>query len=157
MTSRFRDGIRVLAILVVLAAGGRAQEGVAAADSGNSPAGGDPQPAASASVIGQPPTPVTTTELPYPKLTGIWAQGPVSPSLSEQFNQKLPAWLRFSGEFRERFTDLGGAGFKPYSTNDYDEQRIRLGMLIQPTNWVRFYVQLQDARVFGINPALPPN
>jgi hypothetical protein len=107
--------------------------------------------------VGEPPTPVTTTELPYPRLSGIWAQGPVSPSLSEQFNEKLPAWLRFSGELRERFSDYSGSGFKPNSTNDYDEQRIRLGIRIQPTNWVRFYVALQDVRVFGITPALPPN
>jgi hypothetical protein len=35
-------------------------------------------------------------------------------------------------------------------------QRIRLGILIKPANWLRFYVQMQDARAFGISPALPP-
>ncbi|HTQ56565.1 MAG TPA: alginate export family protein [Bryobacteraceae bacterium] len=99
---------------------------------------------------------MTTTELPYPKLTGIWAEGSHSPSLSEQFNENLPPWLRFTGELRERFTDYSGNSFKPNSTNDYEEQRIRLGMMIKPTNWVRFYTEWQDARAFGITPAQPP-
>jgi hypothetical protein len=29
-------------------------------------------------------------------------------------------------------------------------------MQIQPTHWVQFYIEMQDARVFGITPALPP-
>jgi hypothetical protein len=108
------------------------------------------------SAIGEPPSPISTSENPYPKLTGIWAQGPLSPSLSEQFNEKLPYWLRFTGELRERFTDYTGASFKHNSTDDYEEQRIRLGMMIQPTSWIHFYTELQDARVFGFDPQLPP-
>ena len=49
-----------------------------------------------------------------------------------------------------------GGSFKHKSTNDDDVQRIRLGMEIKPTNWVQFYIEMQDARVFGITPALPP-
>lgn len=112
--------------------------------------------ASATSSIGQPPSPISTVPLTYPKLTGIWAGRPQSPSLSEQFNNLLPKWLRFSGEFRERFEGYSGAGYKHHNTNDYDLQRIRLGMTLQPTRWMQFFIEMQDARVFGITPALPP-
>ena len=107
--------------------------------------------------LGQPPSPVTTTELPYPRPSRQWGTAPIEPSLSEQFNETLPSWLRFSGEFRERFEGYSGGGFKPDSTNDFVVQRIRLGMRIRPTPWLRMFIQMQDSRVFGITPALPPN
>jgi len=130
---------------------------VAGSDSeGTGPAGAGPASANGGSQIGDPPTPVSTLPLPYPRLTGVWAQNPLAPSLSEKFNELLPAWLRFSGELRERFEGYEGGGFKKNSTNDYDLQRIRLGMQLRPTSWMRFYVEMQDARVFGINPSLPP-
>jgi len=105
---------------------------------------------------GQPPSPISTTSLQYPRLAGAWAGTTPSESLSEKFNEMLPKWLQFSGEFRERFEGYSGGGFKHNSTNDYDLQRIRLGMQIKPTSWVKFYIEMQDARVFGITPALPP-
>jgi len=111
--------------------------------------------AAPKSKIDSPPTQLTTTQLPYPRLTGIWEQQPLQPSLSEKFNARLPSWLRFSGEIRERFEGYSGGGFKPNSADDYDLHRLRLGMLIKPTPWVQFFVQMQDARVFGREPALP--
>jgi hypothetical protein len=164
MTNFATPGTKTLVALVVfgvLAAGAHAQQAAAVATA--DPAGATPdnnQPGSSGgsavSGIGEPPTPVSTVPQLYPKLTGIWAGQPQSPSLSEQFNQLLPRWLRFSGEFRERFEGYSGGGFKPNSTNDYDVQRIRLGMQIQPTHWVQFYIEMQDARVFGITPALPP-
>jgi len=107
------------------------------------------------SKIGAPPTQLSTTVLPYPRLTGTWAQQPLEPSLSERFNSMLPDWLRFSGELRERFEGYSGGGFKPDSTDDYDLHRIRLGMQIKPAPWLRFFIQMQDARVFGREPALP--
>lgn len=157
-------GLTLLVALALLAAGAYAQDAPTAgvSDSGNNaaasdqPAGGSFGSGKAADTIGQAPTPITTTELPYPLLTGIWAKGPVEPSLSEQLNEKLPYWLRFSGELRERFTDYSGASYKPNSTNDYEEQRIRLGMTIAPTKWASFVAEFQDARVFGVTPALPP-
>jgi len=161
--SSLMAGTKTLAVLVVfgvLVARACAQQGadVATADTaGSTPDNGQPGGGGSAaSQIGQPPTPVSTVLLAYPRLTGIWAGQPQSPSLSEKFNELLPPWLRFSGEFRERFEGYSGGGFKPNSTNDYDLQRIRLGMQIQPTHWLQFFIEMQDARVFGITPALPP-
>jgi len=115
-----------------------------------SPASGRPQ-------TDEPPTPVTATDLPYPKVGPQWGTGPLEASISEKFNETLPYWLRFTGEFRERFEGYSGGGYKRDSTNDYDLQRIRLGMRIQPKHWLRFFIEMQDSRVFGITPALPPN
>ncbi len=162
MTKHHRAATQALAfalIFMALAGGAAGQEAVAAGDAtgttpDNNQGGGGG--AATVDTIGKPPSPISTVPLSYPKLTGIWAQGPHSPSLSEKFNEMLPHWLQFDGEFRERFEGYSGGSFKPHSTNDYDLQRIRLGMEIKPTNWVKFYIQMQDARVFGITPALPP-
>jgi hypothetical protein len=160
MTSFLKAGTQTLAVLMgfgVLAVGAYAQQ---AAATGN-PATTQPdvQSAAGGYAVdenGQPPTPISTVPLLYPKLTGIWAGTSPSPTLSEKFNELLPKWLRFSGEFRERYEGYSGSAFKHDNTNDYDLQRIRLGMEIKPTNWVKFYIEMQDARVFGITPALPP-
>lgn len=114
-------------------------------------------PDAADSRISEPPTPVTATDLPYPKVSAQWGTGALEPSISEKFNEMLPYWLRFTGEFRERFEGYSGGGYKQDSTNDYDLQRIRLGLRIQPKHWLRFVVEMQDSRAFGITPALPPN
>ncbi|MGD0362445.1 MAG: alginate export family protein [Bryobacteraceae bacterium] len=160
MRNSVTAGTRMLAVLAALGAlatGAYAQQAAAA---GN-PAATKPdvQSAGGGYAVDQsgvPPSPISTVPLVYPRLTGIWKGTNPSPSLSEKFNQLLPKWLRFSGELRERFEGYSGGGFKRNSTNDDDLQRIRLGMEIKPTNWVKFYIEMQDARVFGITPALPP-
>lgn len=160
MKSFMMLGTKTLAVLLMsggLATGAFAQQAAAAGNAtaarpdDQSSAGGYAE-----SGNGEPPSPISTVPLLYPKLTGIWGGQSQSPSLSEKFNQLLPKWLRFSGEFRERFEGYDGGSFKHKSTNDDDLQRIRLGMEIKPTNWVQFYIEMQDARVFGITPALPP-
>jgi hypothetical protein len=151
------NAVAVLAMFGVLAAGAYGQQAAAAGNPATTQP--DVQSAAGGYAVdenGQPPTPISTVPLAYPRLTGIWAGTSPSTTLSEQFNQLLPKWLQFSGEFRERFEGYNGGSFKHDSTNDYDLQRIRLGMEVKPTNWVRFYIEMQDARVFGITPALPP-
>jgi len=158
MTKRRCNKSHLLAISVavcLLASGARAQttDTDPAPDPGGQPSSGTQSTARQES---GPPTPVQTNQLPYPKLTGIWAGESLEPSLSEKFNQMLPYWLRFSGEIRERFEGYSGGGYKPNSTNDYDLHRLRLGMQIKPVSWFRFFIEAQDARVFGITPALPP-
>jgi hypothetical protein len=160
MTNFVTTGTKALAVLVALGAIAAGAYGQQAAAAGNpATTAPDVQSAGGGYAVdanGQPPSPISTTPLNYPRLTGIWAGTTPSASLSEKFNEMLPKWLRFSGEFRERFEGYSGAGYKHDSTNDYDLQRIRLGMQIKPTNWVQFYIEMQDARVFGITPALPP-
>jgi len=160
MTDFVKAGTKTLAVLMVfgvLAAGAYGQQ--AAATGNPATTKNDVQSAGGGYAVdqnGQPPTPISTTPLLYPRLTGTWAGTNPSPSLSEKFNELLPKWLQFSGELRERYEGYSGGSFKHKSTNDYDLQRIRLGMQIKPTNWVKFYIEMQDARVFGITPALPP-
>ena len=160
MNYTLKAGTRMLAVLVMVAAataGAYAQQAAAAGNPATTKP--DVQSAGGGYAVdnnGQPPTPISTTPLLYPKLTGTWAGTTPGPSLSEKFNELLPKWLRFSGEFRERYEGYSGGSFKHNSTNDYDLQRIRLGMEIKPTNWVHMYIEMQDARVFGINPAIPP-
>jgi len=77
---------------------------------------------------------------------------------SDELNKKLPAWLRFSGEYRTRVEGFTGGGFTPGSHDAYFLNRIRLNLKIQPAEWLKFVVQGQDARVWGKNqhPAAPP-
>jgi hypothetical protein len=160
MTSLVMRGTETLAVLAmfgILAAGAYAQQAAAAGNPATTKP--DVQSAGGGYAVdksGQPPSPIGTVPLLYPRLTGIWAGTTPSASLSEKFNELLPKWLQFSGELRERFEGYSGGSFKHNSTNDYDLQRIRLGMEIKPTNWVNFYIEMQDSRVFGITPALPP-
>jgi len=160
MTNSKMPGAMTLAVLAmfgVLAGEAHAQQAAAAGNPATTKP--DVQSAGGGYAVDtsdQPPTPISTVPLLYPQLSGIWAGTSPSPSISEQFNELLPRWLRFSGELRERFEGYDGAAFKHNNTNDYDLHRARLGMEIKPTDWVQFYTELQDARVFGITPALPP-
>jgi len=64
-----------------------------------------------------------------------------------KLNRSLPSWFRIGGEFRGRLEGPMGIGFT--STNDFyylDRLRIKLG--IQPKEWLLFYGEVQDARIF---------
>ena len=82
---------------------------------------------------------------------------PVQPMLSH-VNRHLPAWLRFSGEYRMRVEGFDGGGFKPDTRDAYALNRVRLNMRVAPTYWMRFQFQAQDAQAFGKNakPDAPP-
>ncbi len=97
---------------------------------------------------------MTTSPLPYH--TGDIAAATGVPSLSEKFNETLPKWLRFTGEIRDRVEGYSNLGFKPNSSDLYDLYRLRVGMLIEPAAWIRFFIATQDARVFEKKPAIPP-
>lgn len=142
--------------VLVLFVMGWVSAGAFAQDAPGAPDGGQPSSGCTGSQIGQPPSPVSTNELPYPRPSGAGNGNPLESTLSEKFNALLPSWLRFSGELRERFEGYRGGGFKPNATNDYDLQRIRLGVEIKPATWVHLFIQMQDARAFGITPAGPP-
>lgn len=81
-----------------------------------------------------------------------------SQSSPDQSSAVLPHWLQFSGELRSRLEGVTGGGFKPNADDVYMLTRVRLGMKIKPTPWLKFMVQGQDARVFWKNqhPAAPP-
>lgn len=81
-------------------------------------------------------------------------------SPTDKLNENLPHWLAFSGEIRLRGEGFTGAGFKPDDSDGYLLTRVRLNMRIQPTSWMRFFVQGQDAHILGEDEtkiaALPP-
>src|SRR3989442_10976728 len=64
----------------------------------------------------------------------------------EQVNRALPRWLRFGGEYRLRI-ESEGIGFT--TTKDvYLLSRFRFNVAIKPTQWLTFFGETQDARVF---------
>lgn len=97
---------------------------------------------------------VSTQPLTYH--TGDIAARTGSPSTSEKFEEALPRWLRFTGEFRDRVEGYENLNFKPNSSDLYDLYRLHIGMLIQPVAWMRFFIEGSDERVFEKSPAIPP-
>ncbi len=97
---------------------------------------------------------VSTVPLPYH--TGDIAAATGEPSISEKFEEKLPRWLRFTGELRDRVEGYENLNFKPNNGDLYDLYRLHVGMLIEPTSWIRFFIMGSDERVFDRSPALPP-
>jgi hypothetical protein len=76
---------------------------------------------------------------------------------SESVNEYLPKWLRFSGEYRARFEGFTGGNFRPDNDDHYVLNRFRVNLRVQPSSWLAFQFQGQDARAFGRNQtALPP-
>jgi len=142
-------------------------DGAAAPDAAGSPAGAPapagqaPRPRSSASTQNKmlppqvAPAPGVTTQ-PLNYRNGDIAASIGTPSLSERFNQLLPPWLRFSGEIRDRVEGYENAGFKPNSSDFYDLYRLRLGMLVQPDKWIRFFIETEDDRAFEKYPQIPP-
>jgi hypothetical protein len=73
-------------------------------------------------------------------------------------NKALPAWLKFSGEYRMRLEGFDGGSFKANTKDAYALSRLRLNMRVAPTYWMRFQFQGQDAQAGGKNvkPDAPP-
>jgi hypothetical protein len=77
---------------------------------------------------------------------------------SDELNNELPKWVRFSGEYRARAEGFIGGGFKANNEDAYLLSRLRLNMIIAPESWLKFGFQAQDARAFWKNqnpPAAP--
>lgn len=64
-----------------------------------------------------------------------------------ELNDLLPSWLRLGGEYRNRIEGPTGIGFA--SKQDfYLLDRLRVHVTIQPKEWLKFYGEVQDARIF---------
>jgi alginate export protein len=64
-----------------------------------------------------------------------------------KLNRSLPRWFRIGGKYRGRIEGPAGIGFG--STKDfYDLDRLRVHLAIQPKQWLLFYGEVQDARIF---------
>jgi hypothetical protein len=64
-----------------------------------------------------------------------------------RLDELLPHWIQFGGQFRDRAEGQVGLGYAGVD-DGYDMTQLRLGMYIQPTNWVKLVIVTQDARVF---------
>lgn len=65
----------------------------------------------------------------------------------ESLNRALPRWLQFGGEYRSRVE--GADDIKYTTTNDtYLLSRFRFNATIQPANWLTFFGETQDSRIF---------
>src|SRR5580693_8670063 len=63
------------------------------------------------------------------------------------FNKDLPAWVRFTGEYRARLEGVDGLSFKPDMDDAFYLSRLRLNLNVSPASWMRFQFQVQDAEV----------
>jgi hypothetical protein len=64
-----------------------------------------------------------------------------------KLDRSLPSWFHIGGEFRGRLEGPMGIGFT--STDDfYYLDRLRVNLGIKPKNWLLFYGEVQDARIF---------
>lgn len=71
-------------------------------------------------------------------------------------NDHLPRWICFTGGYRARLESYSAGNFQAGNSDTYLLTRFRLGTSIQPTTWLRSYVELQDATAFGKSPPLAP-
>jgi hypothetical protein len=89
-----------------------------------------------------------------------WAQAAAKQNFqipSAEVNKQLPKWLKFNGVYQGRVEGFRGGGFRTNNSDGYYLNRFRINMNINPTPWMRFSFQMQDARVWGKNtPAANP-
>jgi Alginate export len=65
----------------------------------------------------------------------------------QKLDESLPAWLHIGGEYRDRLEGPTGTSFR--KTNDfYLLDRLRVTVAIQPREWLQFFGEVQDARIF---------
>ncbi len=92
----------------------------------------------------QAPTVAPAAEPPKPPAQAAKADPP-SWSPLDGFNQALPKWIRFSGQFRTRFEGYTNGGFNPANEDAYLLERVWLNLKLQPTSWLKFNFQSMDA------------
>ncbi|HBY62196.1 MAG TPA: hypothetical protein DEH78_20440 [Solibacterales bacterium] len=75
------------------------------------------------------------------------AQTAAAPSLLAPVNQRLPKWIKLTGELRAREEGFFGNHFTEGQDDMYLLQRVRLGISLKPVRWFEAFAQGQDARV----------
>lgn len=79
-----------------------------------------------------------------------FSQSPSSPASREGLNHGLPRWVTLGSDIRFRAEGQHGIGFQEGRNNDFLNQRLRFSLALQPTQWMQFLGEVQDARAFGI-------
>ncbi len=77
-------------------------------------------------------------------------------SPATEINKGLPSWIRFGGEYRDRFEGYSGGNFKPNTSDAYVLSRLKLDLTIKPAAWFKLFMEGMDARAFDKSPAAPP-
>ena len=70
-------------------------------------------------------------------------------------SERLPEWLRLSGEFRTRVEGRTGFNYQPDNDDAYGLIRARLNIGIAPFPYLDFYFQGQDSRAPGLDDVRP--
>ena len=65
----------------------------------------------------------------------------------DRLDKSLPTWLHVGGEYRDRFEGPTGLGYAP-TDDSYVLDRLRVTVAIQPEEWLKFFGEVQDARIF---------
>jgi len=64
-----------------------------------------------------------------------------------KLDESLPSWLHIGGEYRARLEGPIGIGYT--GTNDfYMLDRLRVKIAIRPKDWLKFFGEVQDSRIF---------
>ena len=71
-------------------------------------------------------------------------------TIEDGIGDAMPGWLSLSGEFRVRYENRQSIGFADGRDDGYPLIRTRLNIGIEPSSWLRFGFQGQDARAPGI-------
>ena len=76
---------------------------------------------------------------------------PTQKRASDDVNEDLPLWLRFSGEYRVRLEGVDGVGFRSSGSDAFVLGRLRLNTTLAPSSWLKIQLQGQDAQVVARN------
>jgi len=76
-------------------------------------------------------------------------------TLASFTSERMPSWLKLSGEFRTRVEGRTGFNYQPDNNDAYALFRNRLNVELLPTSWLDFYFQGQDSRVPGLDAGRP--
>ncbi len=104
-------------------------------------------------------SPATPAAPPSPKPEAQVAKAdPPAWSPFDAVNEALPKWLSFSGQVRTRVEGYTGGGFNSANEDAYVLTRIWLNVKVQPTSYLKFFAQSQDAHALAKNdnPPGPP-
>jgi hypothetical protein len=114
------------------------------------------QTASSAQAQITPAAAPAASQAPAP--AGAPPQVPQKVPIFNRANQKLPAWLRVRGEFRERIEGFQNLGFTEGRDDGYALSRVRLNVAVTPNKHFSFQANVQDARVGGktVGPTVAP-
>jgi hypothetical protein len=70
--------------------------------------------------------------------------------------QDLPSWMSLGGQIRGRFEAPSGTSIINHTSESYYASRLRATLGIQPTSWLRFFAEAQDARTAGYGAPIAP-